>query len=339
MRRCVFSFAALAILLLALPSAALARTPQSPPAPPGELCPNRRVILNVSYYCAYEFTLPATNGYTVTVSASDGQGRSGDVELTATRGAESASYSVTGTVTAAGFSASFGRLGRLAVRFRPSGRVRHRRLSHRCFPERPPLVSSRLGDFRGTIRFDGEHDYTELLAHRASGGLGDPDSNTAKLPGCEYRASKAQRVREERAVTLQASNPDPPVSLLVSKSFGQFAELPAPSGTPPGERDLFLALCLEAPNGLKGPRKILILRTAAALAPTADFSFAPDLSQATLTPPPPFSGSASFQRAATGPTWSGDLGVSLPGLGTVSLSAPGTKAQLVRLADLEPDRG
>jgi hypothetical protein len=329
-------FAAATLLAFALPAAALARPSRSFPASPGELCPHHRVVLGVTYYCQYEFALPASNGYRVTVSAEEGAG-GGQVELTAERGAESASYVVSGSVTAAGFSASFGQLGRVAVRFRPSARVRHRRLTHSCFPNRPPLVSSRLGSFRGVIRFRGEHGYTRLFAHRAAGGLGDPASNAAKLPGCETLVSKAQRAHEDRAVTLEASVPHPQVSFLASRAFDRLAQLPPRGSAQAGPRDLFLALALEAPHGLKGPNKILILRSAAALGPAADFVFDPGLTQATLAPPAPFSGSASFQRGAGGTdsTWSGDLGVTLPGLGFVSLAGPGTRAQLAHLADLE----
>jgi hypothetical protein len=329
-------FAAAVLLALALPAAALARPARSFPASPDELCAQHRVVLGVTYYCQYEFTLPASNGYRITVSAEKGAG-GGQVELTAERGAESASYAVSGSVTAAGFSASFGQLGRVAVRFRPSARLRHRRLPHRCFPNRPPLVSSQLGSFRGVIRFRGERGYTRLFAHHASGALGDPASNVAKLPGCELRGSKSQHSRQDRAVTLQASVPRPPVSFQASRAFGRLAQLPSLGPTQAGDRDLFLALAFDAPHGFAGPNKILIVRSAAALAPSAYFVFDSGLTQATVAPPAPFSGSATFQRNAGGSssTWTGDLAVSLPGLGTVSLTAPRARAQLAPLADLE----
>jgi hypothetical protein len=50
---------------------------------------------------------------------------------------------------------------------------------------------------------------------------------------------------------------------------------------------------------------------------------------ASLNPPAPFAGSATFlQESATPPTWTGDLRVDLPGFGTVPLTGPGVKASL-----------
>lgn len=52
-------------------------------------------------------------------------------------------------------------------------------------------------------------------------------------------------------------------------------------------------------------------------------------SEATITPPGPFSGSATFKlQSPKTASWSGDLGVEIPTLGKVDLTAPGTWATL-----------
>jgi hypothetical protein len=55
------------------------------------------------------------------------------------------------------------------------------------------------------------------------------------------------------------------------------------------------------------------------------------LGSAGVTPPPPFSGSASFRRGPTGAkSWTGSLAVSFPGAPNVSLTDPRFKTQLTR---------
>ncbi len=63
----------------------------------------------------------------------------------------------------------------------------------------------------------------------------------------------------------------------------------------------------------------------------ATFAFDNALSSAGVTPPPPFSGSGSFQRAPTGAkSWTGSLAVSFPGAPNVPLTDPRFKTQLTR---------
>jgi hypothetical protein len=68
---------------------------------------------------------------------------------------------------------------------------------------------------------------------------------------------------------------------------------------------------------------ISIYRELSGSASAAAFHFAPDLRQATLTPPPPFSGSATLLRTSRRlfPRWSGDLAIHFPGR-TVRAAGP-----------------
>lgn len=73
-----------------------------------------------------------------------------------------------------------------------------------------------------------------------------------------------------------------------------------------------------------------IFRNAFADAPLPTFVFANDLSSAGVQPPLPFRGEASFQRASSGPVWSGSLSVDFPGREGVQLAGPRFTAHLAR---------
>lgn len=73
-----------------------------------------------------------------------------------------------------------------------------------------------------------------------------------------------------------------------------------------------------------------IFRDVFAEAAPASFVFARDLSSATVQPPLPFQGEASFQRAPSGPAWSGSLSVDFPGREDVQLAGPRFTAHLAR---------
>jgi hypothetical protein len=282
--------------------------------------------LNVAYSCAAEFTLRGSNGYRITVSA-DPEGGPGAVQLSAEGHSGTVQYSAPGTVTGATIKARFGRLGRVSVRFEPSGLERRVRVPRKCMKERPPVVSSTLGNFVGTIKFRGERGYTRVSAHGAKGGIGDPLANTPKKLQCDFRESEAERERERESVSLDGSPPGAGISFGAFRAFGNFAHLVLPHepSPPQGSRYLFLAFATERAGQMS------IFRTAAALGESRDFVFDNALTSATVRPPSPFTGSGSFLRSADGSTsWTGTLGVLLPGLGTVGLT--GGEADLATVA-------
>jgi hypothetical protein len=294
---------------------------------PTAACPvHGRIESNVAYSCSAEFTLRASNGYRVTVSA-DAEGQTDDVELDADGPDGDVQYRVPGKVTADRIQARFGDLGRVSVRFRPSGRLRDVRVPRKCMKERPAVVTSRLGSFVGTIRFHGELGFTQVSAHSAQGGTGDPLSNTPRKLQCEFHESAAERERELESVRLNGSPANANISFGASRLFG---DLPVPSEShaplpPEGDRYLFIVLASEK----VGPMSIL--RSSAALGESTDFVFDPALTSATVTPPAPFVGSGDLLRQPDGrDNWTGSLAVPLPGLGTVSLT--GGKATLETVA-------
>lgn len=312
--------------LWALPSAAGASPHRSKPFS-GE-CPVGHVILNVSYSCAREFTVQGTNGYSITVS---GEGRSGsgrgggEIEISVKSRDADVVYLGRGTFTPTGMNASFGHLGKLSVRFRPSGKVSRVRVPKKCLKERPPIAMARLGTFVGSFRFRGKRGYTEVSAHRMRGGIGDPLAIEGGKPECEWHATAAEKKEEEESIQLTASSKASGVSFSAAPLFGSWGG--KRSARFKGD-DLFIASQSERAKGVQ-----LILRVVAAAGPPDDFVFDTALTSATVTPPSPFTGSASFQRNADGSTsWTGSLSVPVPGLGTVGLTEPGYQSELATVA-------
>jgi hypothetical protein len=280
---------------------------------PGKACPIAHIRSNVTYSCAAEFTLRGSNGYEITVSGGL-EGGENSVELSAEGRSGTVQYTAPGRVTDNGIEASFGKLGRVSVRFRPSG-------------QRPPVVTSRLGSFVGTIRFRGERGYTRVSARRADGGIGDPLANTPQKLVCDFHESDAAHERELESVSLDASPSGAGVSFGAFRLFGSWSDRipPAGKGTLGGGRYLFLALSIER------ARKLSIFRYAAVLGRPEDFVFDDALTTATVRPPSPFTGSGSFLRNPDGSTsWTGTLAVRLPGLGAMRLT--GGRAELATVA-------
>jgi hypothetical protein len=305
-------------------SAAPARRASAPREP----CPIHRVELNVSYSCSAEFTLRASNGYRITVAGDPGGNGPDQVRLIASGPSGSAEYSVEGSVTTASIQASFGRLGRIAVRFRPSGAIRHVGVPRSCMKERPRVVTSKLGSFSGVIEFRGERDYTRVSAHRAWGGIGDPLANTVKKPTCEFHESDAERKKELESVSLDGSPAGAGVTFTAFRAFGDWSGqgFPGGSSSPKGIRYVFAASAVERAG------QMFIVRYTGALGGATDFVFDDALTTATVAPPAPFTGRGSFLRNADGSiSWTGDLGVPLPGRGTVRLTGGG--ADLATVAD------
>ncbi len=286
--------------------------------PSSAACPVGHIRLNVIYTCAEEFNLRASNGYRLTVfaEAPDGGGtaaqRHEPVEVEVSGSHASVNYLGHGTVGPDRIHASFGQLGVISVRFRPSGRHRRVKIPKRCLRHRPPVVFARLGTFVGTIRFRGERGYTKVVARRAQGGIGDPLAISTKKLQCE----EPTRPSESQDLLLSASEPHGAIGFSAFAEAGQPAASASSTLLPRGYERFFLASAVE------GNRTLMILRFVGTRGPAADFTSDASLDSATITPPAPFSGTATFQRNPDGSTsWTGSLSVSMPGLGRVSLAS------------------
>ena len=257
-----------------------------------------------------QFSLRGSNGYGIGVEAS---GRT--VTLTASAGPMAATYGVPGRTSARGIEARIGSRGRIEVEFHASGSLTRKVPPHRCTGK--PRVT-RLGTFVGTIRFAGEHRYTKVDAGRARGSV-----RISPRWKCKPRHSRGGR-------TCKPGSEGPQESIVLDaadahrrRAFGAFAE------RSPGEpgSTLFFASSTERRGRMR------VSRFAFASGHERTFIYDVGLVSATVAPPPPFEGSATFQRNPDRSTsWKGSLRVSLPGAPHLALTRPAFDARLLRPA-------
>lgn len=258
---------------------------------------------------AIELELQGSHGYRISIDKEAG----GYVDVFVTKGHDAISYSIRSPQPKGGdLEARFPGIGRVSVRFRPKG---------------PPVESSsqfypgcrggetvrQPGLFVGTIRLRGERGYTSVRANRVKGAIKTVAKQVCKRP------------REL---------PEPEMDQ---------AELWAPSS--PGRRGVgFYASRLGEPFDLTSfgvqvreyRGEMAIFRTASVTGEEDDLVIGdtrPYPLSATVTPPPPFSGSAEYERTPGGSrTWTGSLAVHLPGLGRVPLTGPRFSPRLCQLS-------
>lgn len=255
------------------------------------------------------FAVPASNGYVVGVGG--GRGR---VSLLAIhRSLEgSVSYEVPARVTGEVVRARFGKLGRIAVRFQPSGRVKHRRPPRGC-QGRPKRTIP--GVFVGAIRFRGEQGYTRLAIGRAKGKMEESP---------RWRCRSADRGDASRAAKASAAEGTTVLEATSSRNRLAFS---AGLVRPSGKREV--AVFNATSNERRG--KMLIERSALAIGRDRTLAFDEGLTSATVSPPRPFSGSAAFLTNPDGTTsWTGDLRVDFPGAKNRSLVGDTFTARLSR---------
>jgi hypothetical protein len=180
-RSCAATVAVAAVGLIALPessSAALLTVGA------GEATGSRDVFQGLQYGNTEEVALPANNGYRVTVlaraDATIPTSTSGEVQLITERGDERTEYLSRGKVTPMSIEASFGQLGDVSLRFRPSGGVVRIRAGRGCVVG----VQAELGTFTGTARFSDEA--TEVIP----GGSAVPGGQLGRVlkPPCQTTA-------------------------------------------------------------------------------------------------------------------------------------------------------
>lgn len=256
------------------------------------------------------FQLKASNGYSITVLAmerrSDGQGF---LLIFASSEKAGVFYSTKAKVTAEGIEADLGRLGRIDVDLKLSGRKKVERSSV-CDPE---SVKFPGGRYEGTIEFRGEEGYTRASATRVPLILspylnilcpGDGGEGLGPgLPGARLRVFARGQARR--------------LSLQVNANR-------------PGARMFYEALTEEIRDGIE------ISRAVEGVVPGSSFDYDPLLRTATLDPPAPFSGSASFHRnALPANRWTGNLAIDFPGRSNVPLTGAAVRAGLVH-AHLNP---
>lgn len=265
----------------------------------------------VDKWFSADFSISGSNGYVLSVN---GQPKKG-VSILATDGHPRphnfslAEYTVQGAVSVKGVEADFGSLGKISVRFKPSGVVRTKTLPKTSKGCRVPhTIVRRMGTFVGTIRFTGEAGYTTAEAVEARGSIGTPEATICIGSGPDE--SGGNRHHEHR-------RPRPPAPYLGATATDNRLGFAA-SSSGLGKSASFVADAREKSG------KVSIFRFLVKGGPPSSFEVDPGFNSASVAPPPPFSGTATFQRGPKGapPSWSGSLAVSFLGEPDVPLTGP-----------------
>jgi hypothetical protein len=212
-------------------------------------------------------------GFTAGVFVSNNDG---DVSATMilNRGPQVAYYSTPAKVTAERVTARFGGLGELDFRFapKPNGSVK--------------CNGAEEGEavFEGTFNFTGENDYVHIEADHAAGSFQIyPEPKTCTQKRVALRAARYHPSYSEEGATLEAravSRPKRTMREVMVFDAGR----PGPHGV------FFFAALVEKREGMAVARGVQLTAGSSA------FRWNPEKGTATLRPPAPFTGSATFTR-------------------------------------------
>ncbi len=261
---------------------------------------------------SFQFT--AKSGYRITVGGYDATAVLTAAKSAPTHGRRAwSTYVARGKVSPTAIHAGFGALGHVDMRFHPSGGVTYGKRHHHCIGA--DRYTIRAGTFVGSVSFRGEGGYASADVRRVKGREVTPrllrcfDSLSEELD----RGGRKHSAKKHPKVTRL-------YSFLRSGLTAMFFD-----ASERGGRAGFVAE-MEQTVGSLG-----VFRGVGVRASPATFAFDNALSFAAVTPPPPFSGSGSFQRAPSGTkSLTGSLAVSFPGAPNVSLTDPRFKTQLTR---------
>jgi hypothetical protein len=253
-----------------------------------------------------EFTVNGTHGFKVTFAVSRRA-----VAVIAGKEPAVVRYLVHGgRVEGDRFAGKLPGIGGVSVRFRQRGKTR--RISIFC-PHAPIL--SRPGTFVGRIRFRGEKGYTEVRTTHAAGTLAEiPQRGCGPSPPREQtRLLRTLKQKKSSLVQLEARSRNLAfLSLQLSGSEGL-----ALSAT--------FAIYSHKHDRMAIQNTVIQVLSAPSILITEDPEFP---RTATVGPRRPFSGSAALElRGPRSSSWTGDLAVTLPGVGHVRLAGPRFRSQ------------
>jgi hypothetical protein len=261
--------------------------------------PEQGTIVNV------ELGLKATNGLRAQLETAD----DGTVTLEVRNEDQLVSYEVQGKVTEEGLRVRFGRLGLIDVAFTPTGTLSSTAPPAGCTGEPRTL---REGIFAGTIDFSGERDYVRIKAAQTAGSMSvisqwqcpDPPASLARPLA---RSSQS----EKRAASLIAYGIRCACAFAAGRHFHEGKV-----------RSIFY--------GFKGERREGVEIFRASVARAGGSAFAVDLvaGTATVRPPRPFRGRATFKPGfGDRPRWRSTI--RLPFLGAASINPRGADFRIV----------
>lgn len=247
------------------------------------------------------FQLAASNGYNFIVAAIPARkGKPGLVSLVVAGKHQGVTYNAPATVTETSIQADLGALGEISVTFQRSGVA----ATARCGRE---MISFDSGSYEGKIEFHGEEGYTAVVATSVPGSI---DYWLSTVCGEGFTTGSYGNSRA-RGADLYIRNPALGPEMSVHKSRRNAA-----ARISVGVSEFTNGIAIQRFTGLRVPAE--------------DFTFDRRLRTATVRPPAPFSGTASFDRGKkAGQRWSGDLAIDMPGRADVPLTGSALRATLV----------
>jgi hypothetical protein len=185
---------------------------------------------------------------------------------------------------------------------------------------KPTVTTVEHGYLVGSLVFRGERGFTTTHAAKVAATIDRVPSRECRKPSIPrhvQRPSEPEAGEEFepglRTVEVIAGEKRSALSLVADR-------VESTEGEPANTESLLIVNAASKSHGMRIAH-ILIDFSLRASSITVSAPGAPK--EATLTPPAPFSGSATFQlKAPTKARWSGDLAVELPGLGRVPLTGP-----------------
>jgi hypothetical protein len=243
---------------------------------------------------------------------------------------------VPGTVTRRGIHADFGQLGDVSFRFLPSGQVLQSATEGGgCSLH----AKARLGTFVGTFRFRGEGGYTAVTLHRIRGGFGAPTAPINRREvglGCPHDdrtyivpfGQLQQRTAE--VFTIQTVGKGVGIgAIAVGQNEATVFKVWSASLPHSHEEGAKSDLCILLATIEETQGRVAIARTVIQFNSGGQCQFNESNGTFSVAPQPPFTGTAVFQRSATGSTsWLGSLSVPTLGHGPVALAGPSFTAKL-----------
>lgn len=283
-------------------------------AKPGYVVKPKRLSLN--------FDLPASNGYFASIQT-EGHRK---VSLRVSKGSFIATYTALGRVSRKGIEADFGEFGQVSLRFKPKSRFTPRQFSGAPVPDsmrqkcKGKKSAGERGLFLGNVSFKGERGYTRATANRLKGRVVRRYKRVCKRRS-SASASKAELQHEAVLYSAQAQR------------FGVTRFLfGAESTFSLGEEEVVFTIAFGGEKkkvGAVGITKLLLVfedRDSIEISPPGERPVTAEVKMRK-----PYKGTASYLQEGKAPaTWTGTLGLRLPGSGLVPLTGPEFEAEICR---------
>jgi hypothetical protein len=242
----------------------------------------------------------------------------GTVTLQLRREGQIANYQVPGEATEAGLKVRFGRLGLIDVAFTPTNTLGSTEPGTGCTGA---PRTQREGVFSGTIDFTGEREFVRIEGTQTSGSMSVISQWVC--PEVEATTSFARASRMLAATPREKKGERESATLLAGSRGCSCYFVAGVHHRRSGGKSIFLSVKLEKREGMTIERETL------ARGPASAFDFDHAAGMATLRPPIPFSGRASFKaRPHRRGLWRSTIRVPLLGAAPIDTGAPGFAAIL-----------